>query len=316
MKITATLTQTAGLTTTKTQTLSAIALLTLGFFSSFALAGTEEVKVPVNGKNLMRIISAGPGATEILYALNANDKIIALDLASRYYLKEGEEKPILGYHRQLSPEGILALSPTHVIGSKEMGPEKTLHLLRAAGIELDILPTNNNFSDFITRLDHLAKLTDTQEKAKEIKDNAISDINHLQQSVPEKRPTAIFIMGSKGRPLNLAGDNTSINTIITLAGGTNPASTHTSFKPYSSESVLEIQPDYILVSSRSIQQHGGLEALIDAHPLLKLTPAYKNNALIPVPSKAILGGIGLSSIEFAKTLNAQFKTPDTIKKGN
>ncbi len=314
MKMTLSLNQYVGLTTAKR--LPAIALLTFCFFSSTAIAGKNAQEVSANDNNSIRIISAEPGATEILYALEANDKIIALDLASRHYLKEGEDKPILGYHRQLSPEGILALSPTHVIGSKEMGPDKTLHLLRSAGVALDILPTNNLFADFINRLDHLATLTNTQEKAKEIKKRAILDINQLQQSVPEKSPTTIFIMGSKGRPLNLAGDNTSINTIITLAGGTNPASTHTSFKPYSSESVLEVQPDYILVSSRSIEQHGGLDALIEAHPLLKLTPAYKNNALIPVPSKAILGGIGLASIEFAKTLNTQFTTPNTVEKGS
>lgn len=51
-----------------------------------------------------RIISAGSSITELLVALGAKDQLVALDVTSKHFNTE-QQLPLIGYHRQLSPEG-------------------------------------------------------------------------------------------------------------------------------------------------------------------------------------------------------------------
>ncbi|MDF2185139.1 heme/hemin ABC transporter substrate-binding protein [Grimontia hollisae] len=274
--------------------LGAAALFISGLFASCAFADGA------------RIISAGSTVTELLFALGADKDVVAVDLTSRHYL-DGRDIPVLGYHRQLSAEGLLALSPTHLIGSPEMGPESTLNLLKSAKVDVQKLPTGTSIEDFNQRVDLVASITGTMDKGAEIKSNVAEKISHLTASAPERKPTVLFMMLSDGRPLTVAGNETTVNTVIELAGGINPAAKQTSsYKPLSTESIVEMQPEYILVSERTLSQVGGIEGMVKQQPLLAATPAFKNNNVIPISGYAILGGFGLASLELATELNQRF----------
>ncbi|WP_281543935.1 ABC transporter substrate-binding protein [Grimontia sp. SpTr1] len=271
--------------------LGAAALLFTGLFTSSAFAQDA------------RIISAGSTVTELLFALGAEKEVVAVDLTSRHYL-DGREIPVLGYHRQLSAEGLLALSPTHLVGSPEMGPETTLNLLKSAKVDVQKLPTGTSIEDFNQRVDSVASITGTEVKGAEIKADVAKKIEMLNASAPEKRPSVMFMMMSDGRPLTVAGDETTVNTVIELAGGMNPAAKETtSYKPLSTESIVEMQPEYILVSERTLSQVGGIEGMVKQQPLLSATPAFKNDNIIPISGYAILGGFGLASLDLATDLN-------------
>ncbi|KKD61570.1 hemin receptor [Grimontia sp. AD028] len=271
--------------------LGAAALLFTGLFTSPAFAQDA------------RIISAGSTVTELLFALGAEKEVVAVDLTSRHYL-DGREIPVLGYHRQLSAEGLLALSPTHLVGSPEMGPESTLKLLKSANVDVQKLPTGTSIEDFNQRVDSVASITGTEDKGAEIKADVADKIGKLNASAPEKRPSVMFMMMSDGRPMTVAGDETTVNTVIKLAGGMNPAAKETtSYKPLSTESIVEMQPEYILVSERTLSQVGGIEGMVKQQPLLSATPAFKNDNIIPISGYAILGGFGLASLDLATDLN-------------
>lgn len=80
-------------------------------FSSNALASNTDSKTE-------RIISAGSAVTEIIEALGAQDQLVAIDVTSEQ--PKGRALPVVGYHRQLSTEGLMALQPSLLIGSDEM----------------------------------------------------------------------------------------------------------------------------------------------------------------------------------------------------
>lgn len=300
--------------------------LFLACFASFSQASSP------------RIISAGSTVTELLFALGAQEHVVAVDLSSRQYLfqerlqvplqeklqeklkekrqdKDTQQKreiPVLGYHRQLGAEGLLALNPTHLIGSPEMGPESTLNLLKASKVKVISLTSGESLEDFHQRIDILAGITNTQEKAEIIKKDMEAKMGALKNNAPAKKPKVMFMMLSKGRPISVAGNNTTINTVITLAGGINPAAKQTNnYKPFSSEAIVEMQPDYILISSRSMEALNGLKGILKQQPLLASTPAFQKGNVIPISGSSILGGFGLASLELANTLNAQFTLLDS-----
>ncbi|OEE66955.1 hemin receptor [Enterovibrio norvegicus FF-33] len=253
-----------------------------------------------------RIISAGSTVTELLFALGADNKVVAVDLTSRHYLDQ-RDIPVLGYHRQLAAEGLLALSPTHLLGSPDMGPDSTLQLLKQAGVTVEALPTGNSIDAFHDRVDTIAQITDTQQQGELIKKQVEERIGALNAQQPVNAPSVLFMMLSDGRPVTVAGDQTTVNTVIQLAGGNNPAAKEsTSYKPLSAEAIVTMQPDYILVSDRTLEQVGGMDGMLKQQPLLAATPAFQNNKVIPIRGHSILGGFGLASLELATSLNTRF----------
>ncbi|POF55653.1 hemin ABC transporter substrate-binding protein, partial [Vibrio vulnificus] len=70
-----------------------------------------------------------------------------------------------------------------------------------------------------------------------------------------------------------------------------------------SESMVEMQPDVILVSGRSFEKLGGPDAIIKMMPLLAATPAGQNKQIMTIDGAALVGGLGLKSLAEAKRLN-------------
>ncbi|MDZ7686122.1 MAG: ABC transporter substrate-binding protein [Gammaproteobacteria bacterium] len=73
--------------------------------------------------------------TEIVYALGAEERIVAVDETSNYP-EAALELPSVGYVRNLSAEGILSLEPTLVLGEHDMGPEAVLEQIRQTSVEV------------------------------------------------------------------------------------------------------------------------------------------------------------------------------------
>lgn len=253
-----------------------------------------------------RIISAGSSITELLVELGARDQLIALDVTSKKYNQDGQ-LPLVGYHRQLSAEGLMALSPTHLIGSHEMGPVSTLNLVKNGGIQVQTVPSGDSEQDLFKRIDTIATITGTEEKAVQLKSSLHSKLQTMRERKIEQAPKVLFAMLSKGRPATIAGDDTTIDVIINLAGGDNPANTQmSSYKPVSQEAIVDMQPDYLLVTKRAWQALGGKQGILNEFPLLKATPAANTDRIIAVNGSAIIGGLGIESLELADELHHTF----------
>lgn len=272
-------------------------LVSILLLSHSVLSQSETVKP--------RIISAGNAVTELIYALDAQDLLIAVDVTS--HLPEDSELPKVGYHRQLSAEGLIALNPTRIIGSNEMGPDSTLVLLKQVGIKVDIINTEASIEGLLKRVDELAKITGKEQNSKALKAQIKHSITLLKSNLPahSKQKKVLFLMIHEGRPANVAGRETSADEIIRLAGAINPAAVHlSSYKPLAMESLVAMQPDVILVSERSFNKMGGIDAILAALPTLAATPAGQNRAIEVIDGAALLGGLGLKSLAEAKRLNS------------
>ncbi len=257
-----------------------------------------------------RIISAGSSITEILVALGAKDQLVAIDITSRKFNSDGA-LPQVGYHRQLSAEGLMALSPTHIIGSHEMGPENTLTLLRSGGIKVETVPSGDSEDDLFSRIDKIAQVTGTQDRAAQLKVSIDKQLTQMKSRQLERSPKVLFAMLTKGRPATIAGDKTTIDVIINLAGGQNPAKSQmSSYKPLSPEAIVQMQPDFLLVSERAWEALRGQEGILKEFPLLAATPVAAKNRIIPISSSAIIGGFGLESLELTDALFNTFQKMD------
>jgi len=269
------------------------ALLTFSLFSASSVALAQE-----------RIISAGSAVTELIYALDAQDSLIAVDVTSK--MPQTNQLPKIGYHRQLSTEGLLALQPTQIIGSDEMGPQTTLDLLSQSNIKVNVVNTKPTIKGLLERIDEIALLTHHQENSQQIKDKVNKKVAQLKSNIPvkTKQKKVLYLLLHEGRAPYVAGSDTTMDEMIRLAGAINPAqSLISSFKPLSIEAMISMQPDVILVSNRSLIKLDGIDNIIKSIPTLAATPAGINKKIIGINGSALVGGLGLATLDEAARLN-------------
>ncbi|EOA6542078.1 hemin ABC transporter substrate-binding protein [Vibrio vulnificus] len=268
---------------------------------SFALLSTV-LSMPLQAAQ-ERIISAGSAVTELILALHAEQSLIAVDVTSQ--LPEGQQLPKIGYHRRLSAEGLLALSPTTLIGSDEMGPASVLQQLKSTGVDIEVVNTQANVDGLKARIDQIAAILNKPQEAQQLKSLVDQQVQSLKVNQPtNQKKKVLFLLIHEGRAANVAGTDTTPDAIINLAGAINPAADKiTAYKPLSSESMVEMQPDVILVSGRSFEKLGGPDAIIKMMPLLAATPAGQNKQIMTIDGAALVGGLGLKSLAEAKRLN-------------
>lgn len=269
------------------------ALLAFSLFSASSVALAQE-----------RIISAGSAVTELIYALDAQDSLIAVDVTSK--MPQTNQLPKIGYHRQLSTEGLLALQPTQIIGSDEMGPQTTLDLLSQSNIKVNVVNTKPTIKGLLERIDEIALLTHHQENSQQIKDKVNKKVAQLKSNIPvkTKQKKVLYLLLHEGRAPYVAGSGTTMDEMIRLAGAINPAQPLiSSFKPLSIEAMISMQPDVILVSNRSLVKLEGIDNIIKSIPTLASTPAGINKQIIGVSGSALVGGLGLATLDEAARLN-------------
>ncbi|WP_318457002.1 heme/hemin ABC transporter substrate-binding protein [Photobacterium leiognathi] len=283
----------------KRRTLLKTSLLTITLgLSSFSYANTDT------HTNTKKIISAGASITQIINALNAQDQLVAVDLTSKALVDKSVPK--VGYHRQLSAENLMSLTPTNVIGSDEMGPQSTLDLLKQSGVSVDVVNSGETVKDLLQRIDQIASLTLHQQRAEVLKEKLKKQLNEIKQATANIKTAkkVLFLMIHDGRPINVAGSNTTADSIISLAGAVNPAAESVSnYKPISAEAIVTMQPDIILLSTRTASKIKSMKDLVKQMPLIAATPAATNNALLTINGTALIGGLGLESVNEALRLN-------------
>lgn len=74
------------------------------------------------------------------------------------------------------------------------------------------------------------------------------------------------------------------------------------YKPVSTESLIELQPDLVLVSGRDWQQYQDPDAVLSQVPALSATPAGKNKAIHAIDGHALQGGLSLRSLQQANQI--------------
>jgi len=242
-------------------------------------------------ENSSRIAIAGGSLTEITFLLEAEDRIVAVDLTSNYPMM-ARDLPSIGYVRALSTEGILSLSPTLILGEDDMGPPAVLEQLSKTGIDIRVIPEEHSSKGIIKKISCISKILGISNVAENIIKNQINpeieELEKLSREIESKDINVMFILGMQsGSPL-VAGKGTSADGFIKMIGANNIMSNFEGWKPVNSESIINGSPDYILISNRGLDSFGDINELYE-HPSLMFTPAAENNNIIAMDGMAMLG---------------------------
>ncbi len=245
-----------------------------------------------------RLVSVDGNATEILLNLGLEEHIVAADLTSQPLLSQPVEN--LGYHRTLSAEGLLQLHPDLVIGSNHMGPAPTIAALKKAHIHVLQLDSPTTLEQLETNITLLASRLNAESAAQTLIEQLQIRQSALLEKQPAHKPTVVFLLDIGERGLSQAGSDTTGDALIKLLGGKN-ISQFSGYKSISVEALLAVNPDIILVGSRS-DSLDSANKLVKRQPLLQHSQAAKNNQIVSVNAATLIAGLSLGALAEAERL--------------
>jgi iron complex transport system substrate-binding protein len=243
----------------------------------------------VSIRDASRIVSIGGGVTEILYALGLQDRIIAVDTTSLYPPQALKTKPNVGYLRQLSPEGVLGLTPSLVLAADGAGPKEAVAVIETAAVPFVHVPDHYTGEGIVEKIQLIAAATGAATRgaclATKVKADLVS-LGGLRGRI-EKPAKVMFILSLANGRAMVAGKGTAADGIIRLAGAQNAVAEFEGYKPVSEEAIVAAKPDAILGMERPGFKLGAAEVLSGAG--FSLTPAASRKAFISMEGLYLLG---------------------------
>lgn len=239
--------------------------------------------------NAERIVAVGGSATEIVYALEAGEKLVGVDTSS-IYPEAATKLPQIGYQRTISAEGVLSLKPTLVIILPEAGPPAAIEQIENAGIKVLRVTNESSIEGTKTKVRQIAEASNRQEKGEEIIKRLETDLGEAEKIVASNntKPKVVFIYARGAGTANVGGTGTPGDAMIKLAGGVNAVTEFADYKPLTPEALVAAQPDAILLPSRALGSLGGIEGVLQL-PGVAETPAGKNKRIVTIDDMLLLG---------------------------
>lgn len=245
----------------------------------------NEKNTTIEETETQRIVSLSGAISEVLVNLGEEENIVGVDVTSTYPASLKETATDLGHVRSLTIEPLMALQPTVVYASdKDINPE-LMKQIEDANIELNLI--NQEFSAEGTA-NLIRKVAESLNK--ENFQPMVDDINAKLEKVAsfENQPKVLFIYARGAGNLMVAGQNTPLDAMITLAGGANAAQGFDDFKPLTPEALLEANPDVILMFETGFQSIGGIDGVLNIEGIAQ-TNAGKNKKIIAMDGQYLSG---------------------------
>ena len=241
-----------------------------------------------NGRE--RIVCISKQYNEIIFALHAQQNLVAVDLSSTFP-DEIKKLPTVGYHRALSAEGITSQNPTLIIHDNNIGPEQVIRQLKDLKIPM------KTFADSVYTIDQTKSLISEmgayfhqEQQAGLLCHKLDADMSRAQDSAKQYHDMPRVMIIHFGRANNVyltMTQKSNAARLIEWAGGTLALKGERGMMPLSAEVVAQSDPDVILLTDFGYDRMGSLEKIKEL-PGIAGTKAAVNNRIFRIEEHDIV----------------------------
>jgi len=247
------------------------------------LEGLEDyvLRLP---KRPERIVSMAPSCTEILFAVDAGDQVVGVTEYCDYPPEVVEKKNrgeigVIGGYSTPSFEKIVALEPDLVVGAHG-NPDDVLYWLvdesAHPGVTYPLYAQNpKDVEEIFEQLKVVGALTGCRAEADSLEHELRGRVEAITAETAslsaEEKPRVFYNIGD----FFTAGDNTFVNEVITLAGGTNIAAETSGYFVMNLEELIDRNPQVIICDSGMGSMSIAYEGVM-ADERLQIVDAVKN----------------------------------------
>ncbi len=199
----------------------------------------NEVILPSPAK---RIVSLVPSQTELIVDLGLEDSLVGITKFCVHPQHIKNTKVIIGGTKDPKPEVIHDLKPDLIIANKEENRKSDIEHLRSVYpvYTSDITDLRSMYRMIMD----VGNMTDRYIQAKQLCDEIVARVSEFDKSEPK---TVLYLIWQK--PYMVAGHDTFINSMLKICGLVNIAPEKEHYPEISIDTIAEIKPDLILLSS-------------------------------------------------------------------
>jgi iron complex transport system substrate-binding protein len=238
-----------------------------------------------------RVVCVSKQINEFMYAIGAQDVLVARDLTS-IYPPAIRALPSVGYHRALSAEGIISMRPTLLLTDGNMGPEGVLDQVRQVGIPILVL-TPGSTPDSAQRLMQELGARFHREHAA---DSSVGAWQHAMTQVladsvrwnGQPRPRVLVMhFGQLANNYLAVNRGGAADQMIRWAGGANAVDSVGGMTRLTPELIARAAPDIIIATDVGFDRLGSAEKFATI-PGVDLTPAARHGRIYRVDETEIM----------------------------
>lgn len=194
-----------------------------------------------------RIISLSPNITEILFALGAEDKLVAVSDACTWP-QEATKLPNVGSYADPSLEQILLMRPHLVFAAADMNRPALVKRLESFNIPVYVVyprTVEETLATILTIGDISGRSTQAHVMVQDFR----ARLQRVEQQLQDRLPSTALISVML-QPLVVAGPQTIVGDILRYAGGSNPVPAGSgSYPTWNMEALLKLDPEVIIISA-------------------------------------------------------------------
>lgn len=234
--------------------LVAVVFLVLYYLARQALIDRPDSTDPPRpdaGAQFSRIISTAPSITEVLFALEASERVVGVTEYCEHP-PEAREKQKLGGYLDLDLEGLVAAKPDLVVLTAGKEHEKLVSLFQEISLPA-ISVDHNSVEGILASIQTLGAHTGRVDAAAQLISERHRRMDAIRRAVGDRiRPKVLLSVGrtpgSGGfREIYAAGVSTFYHDVIELAGGTNACpETEARYPRLSPEEIYTVDPDLVI----------------------------------------------------------------------
>jgi iron complex transport system substrate-binding protein len=222
-----------------------------------------------------RIVTLSGDLSEAVFALGLGPSLVATDVTT-IYPPEAVALPVVGIGRFLTAEGVLAESPTVVLGDTQTSPLQAIEQIRSAGVPVVIFDVPTTFEGLYEKATDIGEVLGVPEEGVALAGELRSAIDEVvADAVPlDPAPGVAFVYSRGPDVMLLFGSGMTTQPIIEAAGGRDvgAASGITGSVAVTPEAIVAAAPDVIVITQEGLDALGGEAGLLEI-PGFAETPA-------------------------------------------
>ncbi len=283
-------------------------LVTLSIITGLLILGCQENKsnntLSDKQPKSIRIVSLSGAISEIIAGFGHGTDIVATDITSNFP-ERINKLPKVGHNKNIQAEGVLAQNPDVVVGiEKDLNP-KVITQIIASGVKVILFNQEYSVEGTNKLIQAVKDSLNFESKNDSLKISINESVSQLKTF--ETPPKVLFIYARGAGTILVAGKNTQMDQMISIAGGQNAVNEFESFKPLTAEAIVSANPDVILMFTSGAKS---LNGVFENVPGIMQTNAGKEKRIITMDGQYMSGfgpRLGKAALELNQKLDALLK---------
>ncbi|MGE5139159.1 MAG: ABC transporter substrate-binding protein [Rudaea sp.] len=234
-----------------------------------------------------RIISLAPSTTEIVFALGAGQRVIAVDAFSDYP-EQAKSLPKVTQGANYNYEQIVSLKPDLVLAAGITSPEVIKKLEDLKLTVLVVGAPSQSFASAESDIELAGKALGAEQLAGQVTqdmEKKIADVKTAVANAKDKPKVYWELDATDPSKPYAPGTGSFLDDLISLAGGENvTASAGQAYSQVNAEEIIKANPDVIILSDAA---YGTTPDSVKSRPGWNVIKAVQNDRVLPIDDNLV-----------------------------